>query len=309
MRHTDARIPSTMHARNSRVERPLTLIDRKSSVGATEDHSVMEFYEQFPCGGIETEDDARWIRLPWMERSFEPRGHAGKRVLDLGCGIGIDAQRFVEGGAMLVGVDFALKPLRIASARLRKQGVRGSWQLVRADARALPFKSRAFDYVYSDGVLHHIVGHGTAIKEAYRCLRTGGRGTVLVYHKWSVMTALTLLARLVPWRDRFGSRILRTLAFQSSEATQAGLAEVFHHPVIQYFTRPLLRRKLQEAGFVAASVDAHDWLFPFVRRTARTEPSRMEQRFGRFLIAKFRKEPTFGSPVSRRPEPVTRAPS
>ncbi len=296
----DRRIPFVSKPTNPSIETPLVLAEPTALAGAGDDRSVMEFYERFPCGGIETEDDERWVRLPWMQRAFEPGGHEGKRVLDLGCGIGVDAEKFVEGGAMLVGVDFALKPLHIASARLKKHGVRGNWHLVRADARALPFKSDVFDYVYSDGVLHHILGYETAIQEAHRCLKNDGRGTALLYHKWSLMTVLTLLVRLVPWRNQIESGILRALGFPSSKATEAGLAEVLRHPVIQYFTRSLVRQKLREAGFVTASVDAYDWLYPLFRRTSRTVPGAIEQRLGRFLVAKFRKGSAIANPDSGR---------
>lgn len=283
-------VPSVSKSTNPNIETPLVLAEPMALAAAGDNRSVMEFYERFPCGGVETEDDERWVRLPWLQRAFEPDGHEGKRVLDLGCGIGIDAEKFVEGGAMLVGVDFALKPLRIASARLKNHGVQGNWHLVRADLRALPFKSGAFDYVYSDGVLHHILGYETAIQEAHRCLKNGGRGTALLYHKWSLMTVLTVLVRQVPWRNQIESGILRALGFRQSKATEAGLAEVLRHPVIQYFTRSLVREKLREAGFVTASVDAYDWLYPLLRRMSNTLPGAIEQRLGRFLVAKFRKE-------------------
>ena len=253
--------------------------------------SVLDFYERFPCGGDAQSHDSRWTRLLWLEQEFGPASHVSERVLEIGCGIGVDMERFVSYGARVVGVDFASKPLQYASRRLRQLNPSGDWNLVRADARILPFKPSSFDHIFSDGVLHHIAEYELALKEANRCLRGGGSGTILVYHTRSVMTALSVL-----WRAVFSNRVFRGIrqrlvAKAGSPATQAGMAELLDHPLIQYFSRNLLARKIQDAGFAVSRLETHDWAFPLIRKGRSEKSDILDRHFGRFLVAQIRKLP------------------
>ena len=248
--------------------------------------SVQAFYEIFPCGGDDASDDNRWERLPWMKTEFGPDRHKGDRTLDLGCGTGIDALRFVRGDAALVGVDFACRPLALARQRLGRRTPGGTFWLVRADARRLPFKDNVFDYAYSDGVLHHIDGYDKALRELQRCLKPAGSATILMYHRWSLMTMLTLITRACLRRERMRDWLLRRSA---SKSTTAGLAEVLEHPLSRFLSKAELETVLVGSGFSVTAIRSYDWAFPLVRRSNRTEPSRLDGVGGRFLVARVEK--------------------
>jgi SAM-dependent methyltransferase len=88
-----------------------------------------------------------------------------RRVLVVGCGEGIEADHIArEAGASVVGLDLAV------DARWRRKGT----QLLRADARRLPFRDGAFDALYCYHVLEHVPGPGVALAEARRVLAPGG---------------------------------------------------------------------------------------------------------------------------------------
>lgn len=268
-----------------------TLMAPQGSASGSADlaDTVMGFYERFPCGGDQVTHDDRWSRLPWMDEAFEPRDHIGQTVLDLGCGIGTDMQRFLESDARVVGVDFALRPLLHAMARLKAAPISGGWDLVRADARCLPFRSDVFDYFYSNGVLHHIPDHKRAIAEIRRCLRLGREGTVLVYHRRSLMTILTMLVRLIGLRKRSDTPPTRVFGANATAATRAGLAEVLHHPLIKYFSRKALKKEMFDEGLTTVSIKAYDWSFPLSRLIALKNSTILDRWFGRFLVARIRK--------------------
>src|SRR3954465_7854832 len=90
-------------------------------------------------------------------RSYDLLGaSSGLRVLDVGCGLGNDAEALaglVAPGGAVVGVDGSRA--MIEAARGRRGGVEGlSFEV--ADAAALPFGDGCFDACRVDRVLQHI---------------------------------------------------------------------------------------------------------------------------------------------------------
>jgi SAM-dependent methyltransferase len=90
----------------------------------------------------------------------------GERLLDVGCGDGALTERWVQRGAVVVGVDDAED--MVQSARRRGLDVR------RVDARALPFEGE-FDAAVSNAVLHWISDLASVLTGVHRALRPGGR--------------------------------------------------------------------------------------------------------------------------------------
>jgi SAM-dependent methyltransferase len=70
---------------------------------------------------------------------------AGKRVLEIGCGLGPDGAQFARAGAEYVGVDLTQAALDLARENFEVRGLPG--QFVRVDAEQLPFRTevRHFD--------------------------------------------------------------------------------------------------------------------------------------------------------------------
>jgi len=133
----------------------------------------------------------------------------GRRILDVGCGLGSDAAALaalVAPGGTVVGVDGSRD--MIEAARERHARIEGlSFEV--ADAAALPFDDASFDACRVDRVLQHIAEPLPAIRDMARVLRPGG---VLVAYDndWETLTidspdrALTRTI-LNDWCDRFPS--------------------------------------------------------------------------------------------------------
>jgi len=95
----------------------------------------------------------------------------GRRVLDLGCGVGFFGGEAARRGAWVAGLDFSGTALEICHERLPQLG------LVRADATRVPFRSASFDVVLVNDIIEHLAEDlGRAMmQEVHRVLRPGGR--------------------------------------------------------------------------------------------------------------------------------------
>ncbi len=96
----------------------------------------------------------------------------GKKVLDIGCGVGLYLEKFRELGALTYGIDIDEEKIVKASKALSNLAV--------ASAEHLPFRSEAFDVVLLHEVLEHVMDDKRAIEEAIRVLRPNGRAVVFV---------------------------------------------------------------------------------------------------------------------------------
>ena len=109
----------------------------------------------------------------------------GKKVLEVGCGSGIDAAEFARFGADVSAIDSS--ELAIVETRKIFQGQNLKGAIKLASALALPFEDESFDLVYSFGVLHHIREVGAALAEIRRVLKEGGQFISMWYNRDSIL--------------------------------------------------------------------------------------------------------------------------
>jgi ubiquinone/menaquinone biosynthesis C-methylase UbiE len=112
----------------------------------------------------------------------------GRRVLEVGCGIGKDARFLTENGIDYTGLDYSLRTLGLARKHFEFAGLRK--RFVNGDAVALPFPDGTFGLAMSIGVIHHIVGTTEACRELVRVTSPGGIVRVMFYNRESYHYAL-----------------------------------------------------------------------------------------------------------------------
>lgn len=102
----------------------------------------------------------------------------GKRVLDVGCGRGIDLASLADSAAILMGCDGSKVMVRKARATLNRRGLCA--RLVCCSAENLPFRTGTMDVVYCKGAIDHFYDPRKALEEMARVLRHDGRLVVSV---------------------------------------------------------------------------------------------------------------------------------
>jgi 2-polyprenyl-3-methyl-5-hydroxy-6-metoxy-1,4-benzoquinol methylase len=104
---------------------------------------------------------------------------AGKRVLEIGCGIGSDAEEFVKAGADYTGIDLSEQSIALCQLRFDVLGLEGNF--VVKDASQSFNDLGKFDLVYSYGVIHHFPGIEKIISNVSDGLDANGEFRFMVY--------------------------------------------------------------------------------------------------------------------------------
>ncbi len=171
---------------------------------------VQSFWDAHPCGSwlSETLDrrqyfaeitERRYAMLPFLPHTAQFDRFAGRRVLEIGCGIGTDGLQFATHGATYTGLD--LTPAGVSQAREQFELSNAPGAFAVADAERLPFAEGAFDHLYSWGVIHHSPDTEATVREMFRVLRPGGTVCVMIYNKSSInyLVEIMVLRRLMRW--------------------------------------------------------------------------------------------------------------
>jgi len=163
---------------------------------------------------------------------------AGKRILDVGCGLGMYVRAFHRFSDEVYGVD--IDPEKIAEARRELPNV------YVASAEALPFPDGFFDVVLSHEVLEHLGDDRKGVEEASRVLKPGGRLVVFVPNRLWLFETHGIYWRgeyrfgnfpLVNWLpDRWRTKLaphVRAYTWRSLRALFSDLPlRVIHHSTI-----------------------------------------------------------------------------
>jgi SAM-dependent methyltransferase len=197
----------------------------------------------------------------------------GKKVLEIGVGLGSDHLSFALNGAEMHALDLSREHLRHTQQHLAFHGL--STETTLGDAESMPYPAARFDAVYSFGVLHHTPNTELAVREIHRVLRPGGTAIVGLYHRDSFFFWLnTILANGIRNRG-FLRTDLRGL-LSEIEYRSPGNDAV---PLVKVYSRREARALF--SGFAAVEISTHhvdaDHCWPF-GRVLRHVPRRQIER-------------------------------
>ena len=158
------------------------------------------------------------------------------KILDVGCGTGLNAKALAAKGHDVVGVDISAEAIK----KFREAGFEGQqWDI----AKGFPYPENSFDLVYASEIIEHIVDPEVFLAEIYRILRPCG-------------TLVLSTPNSAFWPFRLLALVGRTAS------------EVQHWGHVRFFSRPGLRRLIAEVGFEDIKIAGRHIFLIFCGRVA-----------------------------------------
>jgi 2-polyprenyl-3-methyl-5-hydroxy-6-metoxy-1,4-benzoquinol methylase len=172
----------------------------------------------------------------------------GKKVLEIGCGIGTDTINFARAGAIVTAVDYSDASIAIAKKRAAVFGCDIAFYCGNAEELSSFVPAETYDLVYSFGVIHHTPHPERVIEEIKKYMDARSVFKIMVYHtlSWKVLWILL--------HYRHGNVFDVANAVARYAEAQEGC------PVVYTYTRKSVRALL--AGYVLESVFV-DHVFPY----------------------------------------------
>ena len=185
------------------------------------------------------------------------RSDAPLRILDIGCGTGLNATLLSEMGHDVYGIDVS----PVAIEQYRAKGLQGA--VINVEAGPIPLPPESFDLIYASEVIEHCVDTVSFLRNLATVLKPGG--TLLLSTPNSAFWAYRLMGL-------FGLAV----------------GEYQHPGHVRFFSKRSLSASINNAGFEVTAVSArHMYLIVGRRFGDPLEPL--------LRIAGFQKEPRFAT--------------
>lgn len=192
----------------------------------------------------------------------------GLRIIDFGCGAGLDAINLARAGAVVTGVDIDPDLVEIAQTRAKEEGVQARFLTV--GDRDGWYRSAQFDALVAIDVLEHLEEPIHLIRDCWYLLRLGGIAIFSTPNRW----ALPNVIADPHWR-LFGVTLLpRFLAQVYVTQMRRVLRE---YDMTNFIGLPALRAMMLDQGFVLL----HDNIIDMAEKW--TIPSNVSGNFKRLL--------------------------
>jgi 2-polyprenyl-3-methyl-5-hydroxy-6-metoxy-1,4-benzoquinol methylase len=223
----------------------------------------------------------------WMG-SIGLRSFAGKRCMDVGCGMGRNPYWMLEAGAAsVVAVDVDEQSLAAARKNLarflepRASGAEPRARVERCSVYDLdPAKLGTFDRVTSIGVVHHLEAPEEALAAMWRCVAPGGDLVLWCYGR----EGNRLLLPIIQGFQQLGSRLPLPVTHAIAKATTMAIWPAIH--LVPWRTD--YYRSLRKLSFGNVQSIVFDQMLPKIAHYwSRQDMERLARPLGGRLVLEF----------------------
>lgn len=148
------------------------------------------------------------------------------KILDIGCGTGLNAKNLARGGHEIIGIDISGIAIKIFC----QNGFDG---VICDLTSGIPFKNDEFDLVYASEVIEHLIDTEHFVNEIYRVLKPSGKVVIS-----TINSAF--------WVFRLTSLMGRTVT------------EIQHQGHIRFFSKSGLAKYFKNSGFAHIKISGRN---------------------------------------------------
>lgn len=194
---------------------------------------------------FEEVEERKYFVEPHIPSFAEFEKWNGKKVLEIGSGIGTDTINFARAGAHVTAIDISFESLTLAKNRASIMGVKDKIKFFHANAEAFIVPGGPFDLIYSFGCLHHTPNPLAAIENLKNFCHPGTVIKLMLYNRisWKVL------------------EMILHYGYSSNFIAKFSEAE-FNCPVTYAYTKEEARKHLENSGFEVLSIET-DHIFPY----------------------------------------------
>lgn len=156
------------------------------------------------CAYFDEVEARKYFVEPHIPRFAEFDRWNGKRVLEIGCGIGTDTINFARYGATVTAVDLSEESLKIARQRAEVYGLQDRITFYQGNSERLTeiVPVEAYDLIYSFGVIHHTPHPHNVIEQIRAYTHAQSCVKIMVYYQyaWKVFWILLTYGKGQFWK-------------------------------------------------------------------------------------------------------------
>ncbi len=194
----------------------------------------------------------RWLLNEKFRRSIEKISDdlQGASVLTICGGSGLDAEFIATSGASVLCTDISIGAAKRAATRAARFGVQ--YEVAVADAEALPFPDRSFDFVYVHDGLHHLEQPIRGVAEMARVAR---QGICITEPARAAMTRISVLAGVSTDAEDAGNAVRRLREGDVRDALEAAgfSAKLARRYLMYYRHEPGLATRVLSPRYASAA--------------------------------------------------------
>jgi SAM-dependent methyltransferase len=159
-----------------------------------------------PVGSKEYFDEVearKYFVEPHIPKFAEFERWRGKKVLEIGCGIGTDSINFARAGADITVIDLSEESLALCKKRFEVFGLKANFYLGNAEHLGDIVPVEKYDLIYSFGVIHHTPHPDRVFEQIKAYCKPTTELRVMLYTKWSwkVLWIIATYGKGAFWRS------------------------------------------------------------------------------------------------------------
>lgn len=173
----------------------------------------------------------------------------GKKVLEIGCGIGTDSINFAKAGAILTCVELSDVSLELTKKRFDVFGLTAKFYSANAEELSKIVPIESYDLIYSFGVIHHTPNPSNVFNEIKKYANQNTVVKIMLYAKYSWKSIMFFITQ----GYKFNFSLNKTIQYYAEAQLNC--------PVANVYTKNSLKELLHDFNIIDAK---KDHIFPYI---------------------------------------------